>query len=288
MMYEIRLIEQISDKSPQRQQNEDLIVLLDGLSVLMDGATGLQGSEKKVRMNASEFVRSVSNELRRAWSPDTELKRALAVSLDAVSRSLGPRDSSGPQYLEPSAGLVSFHTRGKIGIFHRLGDCRCLLFRKGQVVEVFEKASLNSLDQTVIDDIAIKVHGGLPADQAQEETLAQLRRNRNKMNTPTGYSALTSDPDCLEFLEAAEVKLQLDDLILLASDGFMAMADVYGLISCEEIFSNAIERKFSASVERMRHLEVRDSDLREFPRIKQFDDASAVAFRVSKGSLENE
>lgn len=284
MKYEFELLEQISDKHPQRQYNEDKIVLLNGLAVLMDGSTGLQGPQEKVKMNATEFVNLVDTELGRAWSPEMEFEQALTVALDAISDPHGQQDDPSLRYLEPAAGLVSFHICEADGIFHRIGDCRCLLFRNGKIIEVFEESPLNTLDQEVISDIAGKVHNGVSADQAQKEALSQLRRNRNKMNTPNGYGALTADSDCMAYLEAAKVELQVDDLVLLASDGFMAMTDLYGLTTDEEIFLAAKERSFSILTDTMRHLEIRDRELREYPRIKQFDDASAVVLHVSESA----
>ena len=84
---------------------------------------------------------------------------------------------------------------------------------------------------------------------------------------------------------AAHVKARHVDappgtLVLLASDGFLALASDYGIHDAESLIAAAQSKGLETLGRQLRAIEAEDHEGRKFPRFKTSDDATAVLLRL--------
>jgi hypothetical protein len=68
--------------------------------------------------------------------------------------------------------------------------------------------------------------------------------------------------------------------VLLASDGFLALASDYGRYTPDTLFAAAESRGLAALGAELRAVEAADADGVRFPRFKRSDDATALLLAV--------
>jgi serine/threonine protein phosphatase PrpC len=112
------------------------------------------------------------------------------------------------------------------------------------------------------------------------EFLEGLRASRNRINS--GNSWLFS-PDIRAAAHASRrvVRLSPGAVLLLASDGFLALASDYGAYSADSLMAAAQEKSLKALGEELRAIEAGDSGGDKFPRFKKNDDATALLLKLA-------
>jgi hypothetical protein len=65
-------------------------------------------------------------------------------------------------------------------------------------------------------------------------------------------------------------------MLLLASDGFLALASDYGAYSADTLMAAALDKGLAALGEELRAIEAGDTGGAKFPRFKKSDDATAL------------
>jgi hypothetical protein len=106
-----------------------------------------------------------------------------------------------------------------------------------------------------------------------------LRAARNRINS--GRNWLFS-PDRRAAAHAAHqtANVRTGALLLLASDGFLALVSDYGRYDGQSLVTAALDRGLAALGEELREIEDADPLGETFPRFKKSDDATAVLLRV--------
>lgn len=117
-----------------------------------------------------------------------------------------------------------------------------------------------------------------PSTQRQHH-LDDLRARRDRINS--GNSWLFTPVEKAAAHAARRVMaLAPGTHILLASDGFLALASDYGAYSADSLMQAARTRGLPALAEELRAIEQADADGVKFPRFKTSDDATALLLRV--------
>ena len=102
-----------------------------------------------------------------------------------------------------------------------------------------------------------------------------LRASRNYVNTAEEW-LFAPDAACADHAKELRVTALADSPILLASDGFLALASDYGRYSPETLFDAARERGPVVLGEELRAVEAADPEGLRYPRFKRSDDATAL------------
>src|SRR5258706_361092 len=110
----------------------------------------------------------------------------------------------------------------------------------------------------------------------REEFLPALRASRNGVNSPGGDWLFAPDAACADHAKELRVTVLKDSPILLASDGFLALASDYERYSPETLFDAAAERGLAVLCEELRAVETADPEGLRYPRFKRSDDATAL------------
>jgi hypothetical protein len=167
-----------------------------------------------------------------------------------------------------------------------VGDCTLLALPQDRApIDLFRPGSKRDAD----DDVraaAAQARSERPASGQKgphgirAELMPMLRAKRDRMNAPGGYGAFSIEAPPMQHVSRVRRSVREGDLLLLATDGFMRLVDVYGVYSLptlgEAIRTDGLARLAMA----LRKIELDDEDCRRFPRAKAMDDATAMIVRV--------
>jgi len=109
--------------------------------------------------------------------------------------------------------------------------------------------------------------------------LPLLRRERNRMNSGKRW-AFSPFPEAAEHVQKAKVQADKGALLLLASDGFLALVSDYRAYDAKSLFAAALKKGLAPLGDELRAIEGGDPEGRKFPRFKKCDDATAVLLKL--------
>lgn len=273
----INVLDKVSLQGSPSKENEDLILIDDGVVVVLDGATGLGGSIIQNEVSdAKWFVENISKYFLLSWKENNDFMGSLRSAIETVTN-LFKEHTFGVQfhnYEKPSSGMIAVAIeKDGVNLYHA-GDCTAIY--KGEDIEyLFENGPLEQLDRISISKLRKNLINGLPYAEARRNILPILRGNREKMNAKDGYPSLTIGTRCINFIEKRCFHPRPGDKLLLCSDGFSAIYNKYDSYKVENFFSS--ERKpLELVVSLLRDIENNDKSLLKYPRLKPHDDATAV------------
>ncbi len=99
---------------------------------------------------------------------------------------------------------------------------------------------------------------------------------RVMMNVPGGYGVLSIDMTPPGLIHREAIPLERGARLLLATDGFARLYEVFDAYSEATLLDAAFEKGLAALIKELRTLEDRDAACDKAPRLKPRDDATAV------------
>jgi len=157
------------------------------------------------------------------------------------------------------------------------GDCAALLAQgDGPVVTIGETFASKSHESGFAAKLA-RQSGKAATDRAH--FTEALRARRNRINSGD-YWLFTPEPKAAAHAGRRIVKVRPGAHLLLASDGFAALASDYGVYDANRLMAAAREKGLAALGEELRAIENEDAAGARFARFKKSDDATAVLLRV--------
>ena len=264
---------------PGSRINEDGLGLLGHCAWIVDGATGL--STEQLTSGGSDAawlagaIDGILERLVDRKSEGADLLRQLEVEIgrafDVATAHLPGRNV----HHTPSAclGLVQAQKAGTgrvrlQGFF--LGDVVALVPSEQGLVrwtderaKPFEKKTLAALEA-----------GGHEPGRMPEAVRRQILDNRTKLNQPDGYWVVNP---CHPFAGRElrfEAQVQTGAVVVLATDGFMRLVDVFGAYTDRSLHAALAEGRGDDLIEELRALERGDLLSGAYPRVKTHDDAT--------------
>jgi hypothetical protein len=250
---------------------------------VLDGATplgdGLMPGPSDAAWIAQFGVRRLLAHLRDGEGARKALRGALAdaqKSFEALRRH--PPEE---MWQTPCASMM-LAVAGEGGVeFLSFGDCAALVQPEGGAVmvvgETFDKRAAEAKRaQAIAKEKNLSPASGL----SRPEFLGALRGMRNRINS--GNTWLFS-PDAKAASHAARriVKAASGTKLLLASDGFLALASDYGAYGADSLMQAAVEKGLKVLGEELRAIEAGDAGGDRFPRFKKSDDATALLLKIN-------
>jgi protein phosphatase 2C-like protein len=251
---------------------------------VLDGVTGLNDRALLPGpTDAAWFVAQVQEILPALLSHEVErpipaLVRALAArQAEAWLDTRGADDSE-----TPAASFAMVRMLDDEIEITRLGDCSVLVERQNGFVDVLRNAALERLElkikQTIVE---LRVNGLEDLAEIQSRLLPALRAQRLRRNHAGGYGVLAPEPECLDLLRIERMPAAGVRRILLVSDGFYRLVDVYGTLRDAELIRRTEEQGADGLLAELRAIEAADPNGARYPRLKLGDDATAVLLRVA-------
>ncbi|MBO9428013.1 protein phosphatase 2C domain-containing protein [Sulfitobacter sp. R18_1] len=275
----LQLLRTVTTTSPAKMISEDRVLYSsDGVGVF-DGATGLVSGAETGYQDANWLLSQVFFHLGGAEG-DTFIDK-LSAAVKKVGENYDRPDHA--PHTIPSSGMVFIEPAGGgLYSFYQLADCQAYIVRRdGSTEKVFKPDVLEQLDQIAIREMSENIRKTGDVAKARELTLPTIRKNRSRANTPTGYHTLTPNDDPWIFATRRDMKLKSGDRVLLASDGFYALFESYGLETVASAVSKLENGDPEELIRSLRQFEDEDALLSKAPRTKQYDDATAVLLKIA-------
>jgi serine/threonine protein phosphatase PrpC len=162
------------------------------------------------------------------------------------------------------------------------GDCAALVKRDGAPVELVGDALDKRQNEAQRAARLAQKTGLSPANGINRpEFLEALRKSRNHVNTVEGSWAFGPDVRAADHVSGKRIAAPSGAMLLLCSDGFLALASDYGAYDPDALVAAAQSKGLKALCEELRAIELEDAEGRKFPRFKTSDDATALLLRVA-------
>jgi hypothetical protein len=289
----LQLLEALSLPGDAAKPNEDSFAHLDRAALVLDGATPLGPSLLPGPSDAAWIAqfgaRRLAAHLKDGDAPEAALQHALE---DAAKSFIGlSRLPIREKWQTPCASLmmVSFcaplrpklpeRSRPRIAQFLWFGDCAAIV-RSGDAVTIVGESLEKRREEAVrAKKMAETLNLSSAAGVNRPEIEPLLRAARNRINSGRNW-LFSPDPRAAAHAARQEMAVKEGDLILLASDGFLALVGDYGLYDPKALLEAAERDGLAALGKILRATEDGDPAGAAYARFKKSDDATAVLLRV--------
>jgi len=263
--------------------NDDAFAHADSAAVVLDGATSLgdplMPGESDAAWIAHFGARRLMAHVRDGDAPQAALRHALG---DAEKSFKALRRREPAEKWELPFASMAFAVQADGGFdFLWFGDCAGLVRRADATVEVLgESFASKELEAKRAAKMAKQLKQPPVASGERSPFLPALRQARNRLNSGSHW-AFSPDPHAAEHVAMTRVAAAKDTLLLLASDGFLALATDYGRYSAQSLLAMAVAKGLSVLAEELRAIEEADPNGHKHPRFKKSDDATAILLKLA-------
>jgi len=278
------VLDSLSLPSDSAKPNEDAFAVADKAAVVMDGTTGLGEMLLDGDSDAAWVARFGAERLMTrlaAQSPRPALDAALRDTETEFARlrRRAPREV----YEIPFASmmLVTLSQNALDALW--FGDCTAIVRRPEERAQaVGEAAEKRRRERDTVK--ALAAHAGVPAAArgVREVFLPALRRARNRVNSHDGGWLFGPDARAATHAQAVRTDVSPGTVVLLATDGFFALASDYACYTVDALLDAAMTNGLPALGSELRAIESADPEGARFHRFKKSDDATAVLLRVER------
>jgi hypothetical protein len=270
---------------PGKARNEDLVAAVDGVAMVLDGASVPAGMPACCDRDAAWYVRHLAAALLAALSGDgtPDLKAALAEAISTTDR-IHAAGCTGKDRnaMGPNATVVLVRRHGDRLDWLVLGDST-LLLDTGQGIAYHCDRGVKTIEPELRERIFTQLRNGNGYnDPAHRRTLAAIVESERRLrNTPDGYWIAGADPAAAAHSLTGSYRIgtqpgQVRRFALL-SDGAERAVTMFGLYPSWEGLLDALATEGPAAcIAAVRAAEAADPDGRHHPRTKLSDDASAL------------
>jgi hypothetical protein len=278
------LLDSISLPGNPPKQNEDAFGFMANAAVVLDGATAvtdpLMPGESDPAWLATFGARRLLAHLREGKSPEAAVRDTMQDA-DHSFRALRRREPA-ETYEYPFASMMLVVEENDGVETLSFGDCTALVQRAGEKLQIIGRAFQARANEACGVAQLAKAKGVAPASGFDRPAfLPSLRHARNRINGEKGPWLFGPDARAADHVAVKHVAAPAGTLVLLASDGFLALASDYSRYDADGLLATALTKGLKALGEDLRAVEEGDPEGRKFPRFKKSDDATAVLVRVS-------
>jgi serine/threonine protein phosphatase PrpC len=161
------------------------------------------------------------------------------------------------------------------------GDCAALVKQDDAAVtvvgETFDKRAAEAQRaRAIAKEKNLSPASGL----SRPEFIGSLRSSRNRINSGSSW-LFSPDARAASHVSRRVTKIAPGTVLLLATDGFLALASDYGVYSADSLMAAAQSKGLAALGEELRAIEAGDAGGDKFPRFKKSDDATALLLKIS-------
>ena len=279
----LRILDSLSLPGDPAKPNEDAFGQKDGAAVVIDGATMLGDGLMPGPSDAAWIAQFGARRLMAHLGEGDGARKALRAALADTQKSFEALRRHPPEerWQTPCASMMLAVQAGAGLECLWFGDCAALV-RQGDaavtvVGETFDKRAAEADQARAL----AKEKGLSPASGLNRpEFIGTLRAARNRINSGD-YWLFSPDVGAASHASRRIVKVKPGAILLLASDGFLALASDYGAYGVEGLMAAAMEKGLKVLGEELRAIESGDAGGDRFPRFKKSDDATALLLKVS-------
>ena len=275
----ISVVEVLSE--PAGTVNDDRAGFIGSCAWVIDGATDC--SQEKYLPGESDAAWLADQFhvgfLRRGFATDVTLTDIIADTT-AYVRTLFERErirELTDRGHQPSAAALIARLRNGFLETASLGDCQLFVAEPGQ------RAKLSGVDRSRLGDRSAIARTQRAMDEHSLDFVSARAKlkpgssdGRRLMNKPGGYGVLSIDMAPCNLIQQEQIPLESGSRLLLASDGFARLYEVFDAYSEETLLDAAFDKGLAALMAQLRKLEHADPACTTAPRLKPRDDATAL------------
>ena len=262
--------------------NEDSFGHDTHAAVVLDGATPLGDALMPGPSDAAWIAQFGARRILAHLRAGEGARKALRGALGDAQKSFEALRRMPPQekWQTPCASMM-LAVPGEEGVeFLWFGDCAALIKQGGAAVTVIgesfdKRAAEAQRAKTIAKEKNLPPASGL----SRPEFIGSLRDTRNRINSGS-YWLFSPETKAAAHVSRRVVKLAPGALILLSTDGFLALASDYGLYSPDSLMAAAQSKGLAALGEELRATEAQDPGGEKFARFKKSDDATALLMKL--------
>jgi hypothetical protein len=143
---------------------------------------------------------------------------------------------------------------------------------------------MGAFDDLVVHGIASRVRSGESFDDALRDALPQLRAHRAAANRHDTFWVVGSDEKVADELLTHTFSIEEVDALLLCTDGFARLVDVFrSPFGYENLMVEASRLGLAGLLARLRDQESEPESLVDHPRLGRFDDATMIYLECVDG-----
>jgi hypothetical protein len=198
-------------------------------------------------------------------------------------RAVAPAERHDDFVTWPLGAMTLVRRRGDLLDAWTFGDTTAYVRRPdGTVVTLGDAPGLRDAESSMAAEL-MRQAGSRPTAILDEPVflswLAERRERQRKSGIPAAL--LSFNPGAVDRLRHETAPCQDGTVILLASDGFSALVDLYRAMDAEAALEAALASGLEPLVKLAREIETeRDPDGQLYPRFKASDDATAILLRA--------
>ena len=263
--------------------NEDAFGHDAHAAVVLDGATPLGDGLMPGPSDAAWIAQFGARRLLAHLRDGDGARKALRGALADTQKSFEALRRMPPQEIwqTPCASMM-LAVPGEEGVeFLWYGDCAALIQNGDGAVtvvgETFDKRAAEAQRARLIGkEKNLSPASGL----SRPEFIGSLRAARNRINAGN-YWLFSPEVKAASHAARRVIRLSPGATLLLASDGFLALASDYGAYSADSLLAAAKSKGLKALGEELRAIEASDPGGDTFARFKKSDDATALLLKLT-------
>lgn len=196
---------------------------------------------------------------------------------DMIAGIIRDGKSAAAPLLQPSCALAAARVRGESLELVSLGDCLAVaLLEGGTAVTAFDDR-VAAFERPVEDHLGRLLGQGIGEAEALASARERIPGMRRRMNSPGGYWVLADDAAAADHVVHAATPLRDVGAVLLATDGFVRLWNVFGVATSPADLAGLAGRKgLLPLIDELRTRESQPGNLLRHPRLSPQDDATAV------------
>jgi serine/threonine protein phosphatase PrpC len=275
------LLEQISLPGDPAKMNEDAFASSDKAALVLDGATPLGEPLMPGPSDAAWLAQFGARRLMAHLRDDDAPTDALAHTLADAAKSFAAlrRRPVREKWETPCASLM-LAAEGDAGLECLwFGDCTALI-QQGDACDIIGDAfdrrgqEADSARRMAREKNLVPAH-----DLNRAAMLDTMRASRNRINSGKNW-LFSPEPRAAVHVSRQVVKAAPGALLLIASDGFLALASDYGAYDAMGLVTAARRKGLAALGEELRAIESADAMGEKFARFKKSDDSTALLLEI--------
>lgn len=275
-------LDSLSLPGDPEKPNDDAFAHANRAAVVLDGATSLGEPLMPGKSDAAWVAHVGAERLLARLNGSNDARHALAAALGDMQgefethRSRAPREN----YEIPCASMMLVvEARGQLDALW-FGDCAALVHAPdGAFRIVGDGPEKRARESEHARRLAEALNANAAGTGVREIFLPALKHARNRINGREGSWLFSPDMRAAEHVAHAGIAAVDGTIVLLASDGFLALAGDYQRYGFEALLDAAAADGLAPLGEELRAIEAADPAGVRFPRFKKSDDATAVLLR---------
>lgn len=274
----LKLLDSLSLPGDPAKANEDAFAHSDRAALVLDGATPLGPSLLPGPSDAAWIAQFGARRLLAHLNDGDAPQAALAHALADAEKSFAglARKPVQEKWQTPCASLM-LAAETKAGVeFLWFGDCAALVARNGMVTMVGEAMAARKREASRARLVSQETN---KASTDRAAFLPLLRASRNRINSGRNW-LFSPDARAAAHVSRHTETLAPGTLLLLASDGFLALATDYGAYDIAGLMVAAKDKGLAALGAELRAIEAADAQGEKFARFKTSDDATALLLEI--------